>query len=232
MQYLGGKSRIAGAIVASINALTETGRPFYDVFCGGLSITVAAAATRSGSVLANDRCAPLITLYSRWAQGWRPARSIGYLDYKQLQAKQDPLDPRTALAGFGLSFGGKWFAGYARNKSGRDYYSSAVRVLSDKIKVCGGGVKFTCLDYSVIRVAPGSVVYLDPPYAGTTGYGYHKGFSRARFLEWVTSVQNSGSDVFLSEYESPGDGWTCVEEFPLVHGRLATRPERLYHLPR
>ncbi|PCJ22416.1 MAG: hypothetical protein COA94_09115 [Rickettsiales bacterium] len=226
MRYLGGKSRIASKIVGLINSETPLDSPFYDVFAGGLSITCAAATTRTGPVYANDRCTPLITMYQRWSTGWRP-KKLGYLDYLQLKRKQDPLDPHTALAGFGMSFAGIWFGSYARDSVNTSYFDVSVRSLEKGMGPCQD-VEFTCKDFSALSPPSESVVYLDPPYKGTASYRYHQGFSTRRLLSWSANLPTP--HVFMSEYESPGPNWEEVGSFDTQGSGLSRKQEKLFRL--
>lgn len=92
------------------------------------------------------------------------------------------------------------------------------------------GCVFTRLDFLSVEPRPtSSVLYLDPPYRGTTGYSValdHDAFYR-RVAGWARYT-----DVFVSEYTMP---WGRVAlEFThalKVKGGTssAARTERLYH---
>lgn len=56
-------------------------------------------------------------------------------------------------------------------------------------------------DYRDIRVPPGSVVYCDPPYAGTSGYGVK--FCHEDFYSWLHAIARHGARVYVSEYTAP-----------------------------
>ena len=107
LYYVGNKRRIAKPISAYLESI-RAGREFWEPFCGGLGIT----AVMSGPRVASDISEPLITLYKALQQGWDPPEVLTREEYAQLKKRQDPYDPLTAFAGFGCSFGGKWFGGY------------------------------------------------------------------------------------------------------------------------
>lgn len=198
MQYLGGKKRLAHKLVGVLGSFRQQDQRVIDMFCGSLPITAALAGRRH----ANDGCIPLITLYRAWLTGWRP-EAVSEEDYKQIRARQDPNDPYTALAGFGLSYGGKWFGGYARDKkNGRDFLRTATKSLNRVLNACEG-VTFSALDFDDVEVHPGDMVYCDPPYRGTTPYGYFDGFDVARFDLACERWARMGADVFVSEYVAP-----------------------------
>lgn len=56
-------------------------------------------------------------------------------------------------------------------------------------------VSFTSLSYEKIKILPNSVVYCDPPYAGTAEYDQE--FDTKAFLDWADSQT---SPVYISEY--------------------------------
>ncbi len=61
------------------------------------------------------------------------------------------------------------------------------------------------MDYQDVKIAPGSVVYCDPPY-NNTDCGSYKGFDHDRFYQWAKSQENL---IVISEYDMP-DGFTTV----------------------
>jgi DNA adenine methylase len=173
--------------------------------------------------LANDLCEPLIVLYQSWLAGWRPS-PVSEERYQELKAKKDPRDPITAFAGFGLSFGGKFFGGYARNARQDDFFGQARNSLTRKLKKCEG-VEFTNLDFEDLNIPDGSLVYLDPPYRNTIGYKATGEFDHDRFEAWAKALSRR-CVVAISGYE-PADGWTEVANFA-KRSCLSSKTERLF----
>lgn len=70
-------------------------------------------------------------------------------------------------------------------------------------------------DYEEWWPLRGSVVYLDPPYAGTTGYTSERAgipkFDHDEFWATATRWAQSGVHVFVSEFNTP-EGWTPIWE--------------------
>ena len=64
-------------------------------------------------------------------------------------------------------------------------------------------------DYRDLYLPPGSVVYCDPPYAGTRDYGVS--FDHRAFYSWCRAVGRR-RPLFVSEYWMPSD-FRCVAEF-------------------
>jgi DNA adenine methylase len=221
VQYLGGKSRLAKRICAILEAERRPGQRFVDVFTGGANIV--AGMGDHGPRVANDGCEPLITLYRAWLDGWRPP-DITREVWQAAKVSKDPGDPLTAFCGFGVSFAGKWFSGYAatrtkprlRAPNGDNYQQLARNSLERKLTRCHD-VSFTCLDFGDLEILPGDLVYCDSPYRGTTAYGYFRGFDYDLYLRKLTEW-SAIADVFVSEYAAQADTWEQVGEFTTGQG--------------
>ena len=57
-------------------------------------------------------------------------------------------------------------------------------------------LNFSSLDYRKVEILPNSVIYCDPPYAGTGDYGNN--FNSKDFLDWAANIN---APVYISEYE-------------------------------
>lgn len=67
------------------------------------------------------------------------------------------------------------------------------------------------MDYRDVQLPDGCVVYCDPPYAGTDGYGLHKSaFDQEAFWNWARKCE---VPLFVSEYTAPKD-FVPIAEFP------------------
>lgn len=226
MRYLGGKHSIARELASVLESYRPTtDAPFYDVFCGGLSVTAAMSGERH----ANDACQALITMYEAAASGWRPPTVVTEAEWKALRAANDHTDPRTAFAAFGCSYAGKWFAGYARDHSTkpRNFAEVAARGMTRTFVTCDC-VKFTCCDYRKLDVPSGVLAYCDPPYVATTTYAGMPKFDTNEFWTVMDSWVDRGITVLVSEYVAPS-GWREVWTRPVRKSRLAgNRVERLF----
>lgn len=60
-------------------------------------------------------------------------------------------------------------------------------------------------DYTNIEIKPHSVIYCDPPYKDTFGYGVS--FDYDKFYDWCLQQNNP---VFISEYNMPEDKFDCI----------------------
>lgn len=198
MRYLGGKTKIARAIAAVV----APRGPWWEPFCGGLSVSVALSAYGPGA--ATDACAPLINMYQAVARGWVPPSTVTEDEYRAARALPDE-NPMKAFAGFCLSFGGKWFGGRARSRTTtRNFAAESSRsLLRDVDALRRAAVLVACLDFFDVRPRPDPTLYCDPPYAGTTGYGAVPSFDSARFWDRAREWASAGSRVFVSEYDAP-----------------------------
>lgn len=61
-------------------------------------------------------------------------------------------------------------------------------------------IKISKKDYREIEIEPNSVVYCDPPYKGTSGYGME--FDYEAFYDWCRKQENL---TIISEYDMPED---------------------------
>jgi DNA adenine methylase len=104
--------------------------------------------------------------------------------------------------GFGASFGGKWFGGYGVSPRDGELWKQSHRTVTRQGAAFRRyGVFFDRADYSILRPPAGSVVYCDPPYAGTTSYATgpfdHEGFYKV-LRGWAADCF-----VYVSEYSIP-----------------------------
>lgn len=226
MQYLGGKSRIAKKLAAKIHEIVPDATEFWDPFCGGLSMS--AALSEHGRVVATDACAPLIALYEGVRAGWVPPDHIDRETWQNARSLPDS-DPMKAFAGFGVSFGGKWFGGYRKHEPGKSEHIYTKRgLLRDVPKVAN----FAQIDWLAVEPQKiDAVKYLDPPYRGTHGYAGAPPFDFDRFVRRVAEWSRF-EHLFISEYEFPIGQIVGEWDLPLqvAKGTGAPRRERLYYV--
>ncbi len=150
---------------------------------------------------ASDACKPLISLFKALQNGWVPPSTLTKSEYYSIKEKMDLEDPLTAFAGFGCSFAGKWFGGYASSE-GRNYCLNAKNSLLNKVSGLNG-IVIEHKDYREVNPT-NALIYCDPPYENTTAYGAIGSFNSSEFWakvkEW--SIDNT---VLVSEYQAPLD---------------------------
>lgn len=198
MKYLGGKARIAKRICE----LLPAGESVWEPFVGGFNMT-PHLLKKYNRVVSSDVHGAVASLGLAVSEGWQPPLEVSEAEYKAAKSLPD-TDPLKGFVGFGCSFSGKYFGGYARDKTGFNYAKAAsnslqpLRGTSDRWKV--QHLSFLNVE-PLAEIAP-SVIYCDPPYEGTTKYATDA-FDHAKFWQLCTQWAALGSRVFVSEYSKP-----------------------------
>ncbi len=198
MQYMGGKARQAAHIVPIILEHATDCAHYLEPFIGGASIFSRVAPHFPGKAWGSDTHPDLVLMWQAARDGWVPPTELAREEYAELRhAESSAL---RAFAGFGVSFGGKWFGGYAETRNGPDYCGLSHRGV---IKKAAGMAHARIIheDYRDLYPHKGWLVYCDPPYAGTTGYGAR--FDSAEFWATMREWANAGATVLVSEYNAP-----------------------------
>lgn len=237
---MGGKQRLAKYLCSAMLAHCGGREVYWEPFLGGGSV-FAATAPYFSSAIGSDVHPDLILLWGTLLEGWEPPSVLSEGEWQALR-DADP-SPLRAFAGFGCSFGGRWFEGYARGTE--DFAGETRRSLLRKIGAISGCPQVSFLRMSYAQVAPreGTVLYCDPPYNTTSVPTYrrrHMGaaeFVSSEFWEKCREWAAGGCPVFVSEYECPVAEAKCVFEAPQnleVKGRGKShgekRVERLWYL--
>lgn len=221
MQYQGGKSRIARKIAGVLNEVSGReiencisdspdyigggGRCFVSLFCGTCSIE--SKIKGYDQIILNDNHEYLIALLQAVQCGYEPPDIVTEDDYKNARDNKNANRALSGFIGIACSFGGKWFAGYARNNAGRNYAAEGKRSLLKDMATLSNA-RFVCGDYRRLPIPPQSVIYADPPYRNTTGYRNEK-FDTDEFWMCMRFLAHTGHQVFVSEQEAPPD-FTCI----------------------
>lgn len=218
---MGGKSRLAKQIVTEILKHYRKGQPYLEPFVGGANILECIRPQLKGVVLASDFCEDLSLLYTALQNGWVPPPYVSKAEY--LQLKVAAASPLRGMVRTGLSFSRKPWGGYSNDPAKRrDYCGETSRAL-ERLRHCIDGVVFSHCSYDAWNVE-GYLIYCDPPYAMTTGYGNK--FDNEKFWNWARE-QSKRNTVIVSEYVAPDD-FDCIAEFQT---RLSLRSNNV-SLPR
>lgn len=221
MQYLGGKSRISRRISEVIQyeisrreitnceinrgednrTCVRGGQCLVSLFCGTCSVE-SKLASYFDKLILNDKHEYLIAMLKAAQNGYEFPDAISWEEYQYIKDHKAENPALTGFVGFGCSFGGKFFGGYARNKTGTNYAAQSKRSLLKYMENLMRA-EFTCLDYRAVELPHGCVVYCDPPYDGTTGYSVGK-FNSAEFWEYMREISKDHL-VFISEQTAPSD---------------------------
>ena len=157
----------------------------------------------------NDFNGYLVSMWQALQQGWIPPTHICINTHTDMKNNIEQYPQRlVCFVGFLCSFGGKWFASYAKNAKGENYAERGHRVLLKQIDLIKD-VEFRQGSYCSLELPPKSRIYCDPPYEGTGAYDAVSKFSHADFWEWVRNKTLEGHQVFISEYNAPAD-FICI----------------------
>lgn len=213
MRYVGGKTKIAATIASVLLKTTNSRGRYIEPFLGG-GAAFSVLAPHFEVAEAGDYHPDLVKMWKAVLfEGWEPPLHVSESRY--LDLKYGPTSAERGFVGFGGSFGGKWFGGYARggfNSDGtpRNYPAESARaVLKIRDRLSSANILAirhqSYVDWIVNR---GDVVYCDPPYAETQKYSTG-GFDHSLFWDTMRDWNSRGAHVFVSEYEAPKD-WTCI----------------------
>lgn len=219
---MGSKNRIYKQILPLILGERASGQAYIEPFVGGGNIFDKVSGPCFGydrsweaiSALRFIRDAPLSLPKSN--------REFTEVDYHTVKAKH--AHPLHGYACFALSYAGKRWGGWCRDKAGRqDYVAEAYRnavkqsgALQDKVLLCCG--------YQDGFIPRNSLIYCDPPYSGATGY--ETNFDHTKFWEWCRDMNLDGHRVFVSEYSAPND-FTCIWEKTLASSLTQNTGDKL-----
>ena len=121
MLYMGGKGRLGGPLADVILSSTTRRETYIEPFLGGGNL-FKHMGPKFGTVHIGDVHEELMLMWCAAAGGWSPPSVIDEIEYKAVRAS--PASPLRGFVGFGCSFGGKWWGGYARSAcNGNDYYA-------------------------------------------------------------------------------------------------------------
>ena len=210
MQYFGGKQRISKPLSEYINKKLQDEQPFVDLFCGSCNIISKIKGNRTK--IANDKHRYLINMWKELQNGWIPPQQISREEYIYIKENKDNKPHLTGFVGFGCSFAGKWFGGYATSNS-RNYCLNAYNSSLSKLRYLRD-VEFLNLNYDEVDIPKGSLVYCDIPYRGTTQYCRNEVgiFNHNEFYNWVKNNSDT-YDIYISEYkDNVPDGFEIVWE--------------------
>jgi DNA adenine methylase len=247
MQYFGGKTKIAQSLAQFLNSVLEPGQLYWEPFCGGLSVASLISGPRP--VLLSDSHGYLIDM---WIQAFKdPSIFPDQVSKEQYDRykKWTPINFEgravKGFIGFGCSFGGKWYGGYARDSrgGGQNFANRAQRGVMEKVaRFRSNGNEPIFLrtgyqEYNIPRDLGAAVIYCDPPYWGTTGYSLCTGFDTDQFNQWVRGMSQIGHRVLVSEYahNAPDDArvlwsWESRKSFRDASGKQVQTTEILYTL--
>lgn len=205
---MGSKARFSKEILPIILKDRKPDQWYIEPFAGGMNMICEVKGKR----LANDVHYYLIQMWEQLVKGWIPEKITKdmYLSIKQNPEKYPPHF--VGWVGFNCSYSGKWWGGFAgetKTKIGtvRDYQQEAIQNVIKQVKKMDNCL-FSNKPYYELDLPSDSIVYCDPPYAGTTKYD--NDFDHELFWQWVRNISKFHK-VFVSEYNAPND-FVCLWE--------------------
>ena len=257
MKYLGGKQRLGKVIGPILRDIWTTGQSaalshtlllthapnnaynaYVEPFCGSLGVLRVVADTfpPSATIVASDYHPDLVQMWREVQAGTfaYPAETVCATeeDYLRIKATKLPNGDPIALKafiGFGLGFGGRYFASFApkyANGKKEDFLGEmthSVKAVQAILHKSASNVTFQCLDYrntlpaTTAAVAetttqPHSyLVYCDPPYRSTKfpikyrrDVKHYDDFDSDEFWERMREWSTRHT-VLISEMSAPED---------------------------
>ena len=214
----------------------KEGQWYVEPFAGGMN----SLCQVDGNRLACDTNKYLIALWVALQNGWLPPEHVTKEQYYHVWHNMDlyPVE-LVGWCGFNCSYSGKFFSGYAgdtvvKNGSVRRYQVEARANVLNQLPNMSGVELFNC-SYEQLSTPANSIIYCDPPYAGT--YNYRNPFDSSAFFDWCRTKNAEGHLVFVSEYEAPSD-FSCIWQADVksslsangVYGASKTTTEKLFVL--
>lgn len=212
MKYMGSKAKIAKDILPFIHSYMMINNidTYIEPFVGGANmIDKVQASHRYGY----DKNRYLIALFKHLQNGGKLPEDVSREQYSDCRAHYQVDDGHypdwyLAAVGFLAGFNGRFYdgcyanPGYEGDKY-RDYYQEAKRNILEQMRLLQD-VEFGISNYKDLE-PHNSLVYCDPPYAGTKGYlTITKDFNHKEF--WDTMREWSKDNIVLiSEENAPED---------------------------
>jgi DNA adenine methylase len=235
MKYLGGKHGIGKLLVEVMTTIcppSSAPNGYLEPFCGSLGVFKNVTDKGYSRYTASDKQPDLIEMWKKVQSGTlKIPTNLTEEDYNRLKNAKSP-NALKAVAGFGMSFGGKFFAGYSQrwlSASGRDYLKEFKSSIA-KIKpvITKSTVHFKNKDFSTFE-PQNMLVYCDPPYKGTQGYSTGT-FDHQVFWDTMRTWSKHNC-VFISEESAPSDFkviWSRTKHRSLSRTNKFYSEERLY----
>jgi DNA adenine methylase len=206
MRYFGGKTRTCKEISSVINTyIKDSNQLFISPFVGGGWVE---QYINTNNKKLYDKHNYLIEMYIALQNNWIPPKELTKEEYEYIKNNKDDKPYLTGFVGFGCSFAGKWFGGYAKNDKDRNYCLNAHNSILKKMKGLQNAY-FGCVDYKKLKPKD-AVIYCDPPYQGTTQYSKSivGEFDTNEFWN-IMREWSKDNIVLISEYNAPED-FECI----------------------
>lgn len=201
MKYMGSKNRIAKFILPIILKDRREGQWYVEPFVGGGNIIDKVGGNRIGSDSNKYSIEALRSIRDDINDLPKDNTQFTEVMYKELRFDDSYIFK--GYIGFAGSYSGKWLGGWCRDGLGkRDYIAESYRNAVKQSPFLNS-VDLLCCKYDELYLPNNSIIYCDPPYAGTTQY--KDKFDSDKFWQWCRDKTLEGHQVFVSEYNAPDD---------------------------
>jgi DNA adenine methylase len=205
---MGSKARLSKDISPIINKIIKEQNinTYIEPFVGGCNMM---EHIKCENKIGADNNEYLIDMWKSLQDGWNPPEKLSREMYNDIKQNKDKYGKAlVVIAGFCATYNAKWFGGYAgvvhtKINTYRNYYDEAIRNIQKQMLNLMN-VEFINTDYTYFTDYKNALIYCDPPYQGTTQYGYNKDFDYDKYYEWVR-VMSKNNIVLISEYNAPDD---------------------------
>lgn len=208
MRYMGSKGRHAKHIIPHIMKYYTEGKKYIEPFVGGANLFhLVPVDDKEGY----DTAELAIAVLTAVRDGWVPPKTLSFQEYVHIRDNPERYPKEmVGFAGHCCTYGGKLWGGYARNTRLEGDHSTVPASQHRALLKQKEGLQNSILkvmDYRNVQYSAGSVVYMDPPYANTTGYGTG-GFDHDEFWDFCKYL-STYCTVLVSEYNAP-EGWEIL----------------------
>jgi DNA adenine methylase len=234
MKYLGAKHLIGNEISSFLYNIVSQDivDGYFEPFCGSLGVFKQMVKYNYKKYIASDLQPDIILMWEKLQNNeLKLPKTFNEEMWKQLKNSESPNAMR-AVAGFGMSFGGKFFSGYIQKyakNSNRDFYKEFKNSLNKIQKIIQEpNINFYNKSYHSWNPS-NMLIYCDPPYKDTVGYQTGD-FDHSKF--WETMREWSKNNyVFISEETAPKDFivvWKKNKHRTLNSNNRSFKIEKLY----
>ena len=219
MHYYGGKYKSGKDISNILKSITNEIKikGYIEPFCGALGV-MRHMTNNYFKCYAFDGCEDIILLWKSVQNNKFKKPNITKNKWLELKKTNKPSALR-AYAGFGLSYGGRWFSAYSqdyfdRTLTKRNQNDESYNSINNKIKNNINNVIFEHRDYKnhLKDIEKGGyLIYCDPPYVNS--FEKHKGskhkFDCKEFWDIIKKWKNWGNIIVVSERKAPKE-YKCI----------------------
>lgn len=225
MRYLGGKTRIVKQIVNYMSAVRDDDMTWVEPFMGSGKVISRVNNPRIGADVNHE----LISLFKMLQQGYKPPTDVSEDLYNEIKNNQDSYPAHLrGFVSFACSFAGMRWASYAKDAQNTNYALRGYNALMKQKHLMHGVDLYSC-DYKSLKIPPRSLIYCDPPYINTAGYGFD--FDHSEFYQWCIARANEGHLVFISEYEAPFEMvWSKEVNVTVSKDKVIKKTEKLFRV--